>query len=57
MADQETYIRNAVRRYKNELIEGQNKGQEALEYVERIRLYYETLSLIEKNKSLGFSTS
>jgi len=45
------------RRYENELIEGQNKGQEALEYVERIRLYYETLSLIEKNKSLGFSTS
>ena len=45
------------RRYENELMEGQNKGEEALEYVERIRLYYETLSLIEKNKTKGFTTS
>ena len=45
------------RRYEDELFEGQNKGEEALEYVERIRLYYETLSLIEKNKALGLSKS
>ena len=45
------------RRYRDELMEGQNKGEEALEYVERIRLYYETLSLIEKNKRLGFTRS
>jgi membrane-bound lytic murein transglycosylase F len=45
------------RRYENELMEGQNKGEEALEYVERIRLYYKTLSLIEKNKTKGFTTS
>ena len=45
------------RRYQNELMEGQDKGEEALEYVERIRLYYETLSLIEKNKRLGSTKS
>ena len=42
---------------EDELFEGQNKGEEALEYVERIRLYYETLSLIEKNKSFRSSLS
>ena len=45
------------KKYKNELMKGQNKGKEALEYVERIRLYYETLSLIEKSKKQGFTTS
>ena len=45
------------RRYQNELMEGQDKGEEALEYVERIRLYYETLSLIEKSKRPGSTKS
>jgi membrane-bound lytic murein transglycosylase MltF len=38
-------------------MEGQDKGEEALEYVERIRLYYETLSLIEKSKRPGSTKS
>jgi len=37
-------------RYGEEGNKGTNKAEEVTEYVNRIRLYYETLSLIEKSK-------
>ena len=45
------YLRaHLEKRYGEEGNKGTNKAEEVTEYVNRIRLYYETLSLIEKSK-------